>query len=90
MTMDERLEKKDMRRLKIEWDKKSAVQSFRRVLIIINTCLEAVHSTWRRIGTKILCFAQKISVSDGSTGCDIVDDRIDGKNLHQPLKLFRK
>ena len=49
MTMDERLEKKDMGRLKIEWDekRKSAVQSFRRVLIIINTRLEAVHSTWK-------------------------------------------
>ena len=92
MTMDERLEKKDMRTVKTEGDKKEkgAVQSFGCLLKRISRHLEAVHSTWKtwvRTGKKVLCFAQ-ISVSDGSVGCDIVDDRIDGKSLHQPLKLF--
>lgn len=31
-----------------------------------------------------------IVVSDGSAGCDIVDDRINGKALHLPVKLLRR
>ena len=38
---------------------------------------------------KVLCFAQ-ISVSYGSVRCDIVDDRINGKALHQPVELFSR
>ena len=36
---------------------------------------------------KVLCFAQKPE-SDGTVGCDIMDDRVNGKPLHQPVELL--
>ena len=64
--------------------RKSAVQSFGRFLMLIQKRLEAVHSTWKTwMGAeKSSLFCTKISVSDGSARCDIVDDRINGKPLH--------
>ena len=38
---------------------------------------------------KVLCFAQ-ISGLDGTARCDIMDDRVNGEYLHQPVKLFRR
>ena len=38
-------------------------------------------------GEKVLCFAQKTE-SDGTVGCDIMDDRVNGKPLHQPVELL--
>ena len=58
--------------------------------MLINTRLEAVHSTWEtwpRTGKKFSVL-HNISGSDGSVRCDIVDDRINGKSLHQPVKLL--
>ena len=58
--------------------------------MIIKKRLEAVHSTWKtwmRTGKKVLRFAQRTE-SDGTVGCDIMDDRVNGKPLHQPVELF--
>ena len=41
----------------------------------------------RETGEKVLCFAQKTE-SDGTVGCDIMDDRVNGKPLHQPVELL--
>ena len=70
--------------------RKSAVQSFRHFLMMIKKRLEAVHSTWKTCpGTeKKFSVLHKISELDESVRCDIVDDRINGKALHQPVKLF--
>ena len=60
--------------------------------MLINTRLEAVHSTWEtwmRTGKKFSVL-HKISELDGSVRCDIVDDRINGKALHQPVELFSR
>ena len=60
--------------------------------MIIKKRLEAVHSTWEtwmRTGKKFSVL-HKISGLDGSVRCDIVDDRINGKALHQPVELFSR
>ena len=93
MTMAERPEKGSMRILEMGCLKrKSAVQSFRHFLMMIKKRLEAVHSTWKTCpGTgKKFSVLHKISGSDGSVRCDIVDDRINGKALHQPVELFSR
>ena len=47
---------------------------------------EAVHSTLKEVektGIKVLCFAQKKKTSSRMSGSYIVDNRINGKALHQ-------
>ena len=92
MTMAERPEKGNPEMAEIEWSKKekSAVQSFVCFFRILKKHSEAVHSTWKtwkRTGEKVLCFAQKTE-SDGTVGSDIMDDRVNGKPLHQPVELL--
>lgn len=86
MTMAERQEKGT------QLKRKSAVQSFRHFLMMIKKRLEAVHSTWKTCPEtgKKFSVLHKISGLDGSVRCDIVDDRINGKALHQPVELFSR
>jgi hypothetical protein len=73
-------------------EKKSAVQSFKDFR---NRQGEAFGSCAQHLGKgqktrdKVLCFAQKILYGSSRVlRTDIVDDRINGESLHQPVELF--
>lgn len=62
------------------------------LLMIIKKCLEAVHSTWktwRRTEKKFSVLHKTVNIRQNCRR-DIVDDRVNGKALHQPVELLRR